>query len=162
MAASVIAGAAFLIGPSAALADPPFGNLFKRGTAGHSAPAVQELRPEHGPWLIFASSFEGSNAKTKAYELANDLQKDFGLTTFVMPKKFDFTELVPGSGIREDGRQKVMKYRDSKVKEGYAVLVGELRVAGLANFILFRPFDSIYNGGSLSSWAESASSYRHS
>jgi hypothetical protein len=125
MAASVIAGAAFLIGPAAALADPPFGNLFKRGTAGNSAPAVQELRPEHGPWLIFASSFEGSNAKTKAYELANDLQKDFGLTTFVMPKKFDFTELVPGSGIREDGRQKVMKYRDAKVKEGYAVLVGE-------------------------------------
>lgn len=125
LAASTLAGTTLFAIADRVHADPPFTNMFKRA-AGKSAPAaVQELRPEHGPWLIFAMSFEGTNSKEKALELANDLQRDHGLTAFVMPKKFDFTELVPGSGIREDGRQKVMKYRDAKVKEGYAVLVGE-------------------------------------
>ncbi|MFO0011637.1 MAG: hypothetical protein ACK553_02760 [Planctomycetota bacterium] len=86
---------------------------------------MSELKPEHGPWLIFAASFEGPQAKEKAEALAQDLQRDHGLNAFVMNKKFDFTEVMNGSGIREDGRPKVMKYRDSKVVVSYAVLVGE-------------------------------------
>lgn len=125
MATFGIVGLSLLCGGKVAVADPPFGNLFRRATPKDAAPQVVDLKPEHGPWLIFAASFEGSNAKQLAEALAIDLQRDHGLTAFIMPKKFDFTELVPGSGIREDGRQKVMKYRDAKVKEGYAVLVGE-------------------------------------
>ena len=70
-------------------------------------------------------AFEGESAKEKAEALALDLQNDHGLPAFIMPKKFDYSEPVLGSGIREDGRQKVMKYRNAQVKEGYAVLVGE-------------------------------------
>jgi hypothetical protein len=104
-------------------AEPPFSNLFRK--SGAKQGSVSELKPEHGPWLIFAASFEGPQAKEKAEALAQDLQRDQGLPAFIMNKKFDFTELMYGSGIREDGRQKVMKYRDRKVVESYAVLVGE-------------------------------------
>ncbi|MFN9715234.1 MAG: hypothetical protein ACK57G_15710 [Planctomycetota bacterium] len=109
--------------PCVALADPPFSKLFRK--TGSVQLQVSELKPEHGPWLIFAASFEGPQAKQKADALAQDLQQDLGLPAFIMNKKFDFTELMYGSGIREDGRRKVMKYRDSKVVESYAVLVGE-------------------------------------
>lgn len=111
----------FFLG-SWANAEPPFSNLFRKSSKQGS---VGELKPEHGPWLIFASSFEGPQAKQRAEALAQDLQEDHGLAAFIMNKKFDFTELMYGSGIREDGRQKVMKYRDRKVVESYAVLVGE-------------------------------------
>lgn len=108
---------------STAEADPPFTNMFRKNDSKQAS--VSELKPEHGPWLIFAASFEGPQAKQKAEALAHDLQRDHGLPAFIMNKKFDFTELMYGSGIREDGRQKVMKYRDRKVVESYAVLVGE-------------------------------------
>jgi hypothetical protein len=104
-------------------ADPPFSNLFRKSSAKQGS--VSELKPEHGPWLIFAASFDGPEAKRRAEALAQDFQQDYGLPAFIMNKKFDFTELMYGSGIREDGRQKVMKYRDRKVVESYAVLVGE-------------------------------------
>lgn len=108
---------------STAAADPPFSNMFRKNDS--KSASVSELKPEHGPWLIFAASFDGPQAKQKAEALAQDLQRDHGLPAFIMNKKFDFTELMYGSGIREDGRQKVMKYRDRKVVESYAVLVGE-------------------------------------
>jgi hypothetical protein len=120
----VCAGALLYLGSASGVnADPPFSNLFRKSSAKQLS--VSELKPEHGPWLIFAASFEGPQAKDKAEALAQDLQRDQGLPTFIMNKKFDFTELMYGSGIREDGRQKVMKYRDRKVVESYAVLVGE-------------------------------------
>ncbi len=117
--------AAFLLfaQSSMVVADPPFSNLFRKSAP--SQGSVSELKPEHGPWLIFAASFDGPGAREKADALAADLRRDHGLPAFIMNKKFDFTELMLGSGIREDGRQKVMKYRDRKVVESYAVLVGE-------------------------------------
>lgn len=122
---NVIWVAAILLSLFAAngIADPPFSNLFRKSATQQAS--VSELKPEHGPWLIFAASFEGHDARDKAQALAADLQRDHNLPAFVMNKKFDFTELMLGSGIREDGRQKVMKYRDRKVVESYAVLVGE-------------------------------------
>jgi hypothetical protein len=105
-----------------AQANPPFSLFRKKETQTGS---VSDLKPEHGPWLIFATSFDGPQSKQRAEALALELQRDHGLPAFIMNKKFDFTELMYGSGIREDGRQKVMKYRDSKVVETYAVLVGE-------------------------------------
>jgi len=108
-----------------AKADPPLPAVFKKSATKETASTATELKPEHGPWLIFAASFEGQSAKAQAEALAMDLQRDHGLPAFIMPKKFDYTDLMYGSGIREDGRRKVMQYRDRKVVEGYAVLVGE-------------------------------------
>jgi hypothetical protein len=99
------------------------GGIFKRG--GKDGKQVSDLKPEHGPWLIFAYAFEGEDAKVDAQALAQELQRELGLATFLLEKKFDYSAPVLGSGIREDGSQKVMKYRDAKVVDGYAVLVGE-------------------------------------
>lgn len=104
-------------------AQSPLGGMFRRG--GKDAKAVLELKPENGPWLIFAHSFEGESAKESAQTLAQEIQRDLGLAAFLLEKKFDYSAPVPGSGIREDGSQKIMKYRDAKVVDGYAVLVGE-------------------------------------
>lgn len=98
-------------------------NPFKR--LGKETQEVLPLKPEHGPWMIFAYSFNGEKAKDEAAVLAKELHRDLGLPTFVMEKKFDYSEKVLGSGYREDGTQKVMKYRDSRVVSGYAVLAGE-------------------------------------
>lgn len=104
-------------------AQSPLGGMFRRG--GKDAKAVLDLKPENGPWLIFAHSFEGESAKESAQTLAQEIQRDLGLAAFLLEKKFDYSAPVPGSGIREDGSQKIMKYRDAKVVDGYAVLVGE-------------------------------------
>lgn len=104
-------------------AQSTLGNPFNR-----PAKEVQEvpiLKPENGPWMIFAYSFEGEKAKAEATSLAKEIQRDLGLPTFVMEKKFDYSTKVLGSGYREDGSQKVMRYRDSRVVSGYAVLAGE-------------------------------------
>ncbi|MFM8260907.1 MAG: hypothetical protein ACKN9S_01380 [Pirellula sp.] len=106
-----------------ASAQSPSLNPFKRSAK--EAQEVLSLKPEHGPWLIFAHSFEGEKAKDEATVLAKEIQRDLGLPTFVMEKKFDYSEKVLGSGYREDGTQKVMKYRDSRVVSGYAVMAGE-------------------------------------
>lgn len=104
-------------------AQSPLGGMFRRG--GKDAKPVLDLKPENGPWLIFAHSFEGDSAKESAQTLAQEIQRDLGLAAFLLEKKFDYSAPVPGSGIREDGSQKIMKYRDAKVVDGYAVLVGE-------------------------------------
>jgi len=101
----------------------PLINPFKR--AAKESQDVATLKPEHGPWLIFAYSFEGDKAKEQATNLAKEIQRDLGLAAFVMEKKFDYSAKVLGSGYREDGTQKVMKYRDSRVVSGYAVMAGE-------------------------------------
>jgi hypothetical protein len=98
-------------------------NPFKRG--GRDTQEVATLKPENGPWMIFAYSFEGEKASEQAAALAKEIQRDLGLPSFVMEKKFDYSSKVLGSGFREDGTQKVMKYRDSRVVSGYAVMAGE-------------------------------------
>ena len=114
-----------LIAKSAAFvqAQPPLSGVFKRSSK--EIKEVPGLKAENGPWLIFAHSFEGETAKADAETLAKEIQRDLGLTTFLMEKKFDYSSKVYGSGYREDGSQKVMKYRDARVIEGYAVMAGE-------------------------------------
>lgn len=125
------------------LAQSPLVNPFKRGAK--EPLEVSNLKPEHGPWMIFAYSFQGEKAKDDAASLAKEIQRDLGLPTFVMEKKFDYSSKVLGSGFREDGSQKVMKYRDSRVVSGYAVLVGEFdsidhpSVAGLLDKVKTYP-----------------------
>ncbi|MCE2784198.1 MAG: hypothetical protein LW699_04880 [Pirellula sp.] len=106
-----------------ASAQSALGNPFKRAVK--EVQEVPILKAEHGPWMIFAYSFEGEKSKVEATSLAKEIQRDLGLPTFIMEKKFDYSTKVLGSGYREDGSQKVMKYRDSRVVSGYAVLAGE-------------------------------------
>jgi hypothetical protein len=83
------------------------------------------LKAENGPWLVLAKSFEGANAKTQAEQLAAELRKDFKLQAYCLSKRFDFTQFQSGAGFDENGRQRRMKFRDQKVVDGYAVLVGD-------------------------------------
>ncbi len=105
--------------------DPPFPSLFKRTGNTNAGPINRELKTDHGPWLIFAMSFDGENSKENATALAEEIQKSLGFQAYVMPKKFDFSELLYGSGLNDKGQQKVMKYRDARVVEGSAVLIGD-------------------------------------
>jgi len=83
------------------------------------------LKTENGPWLIMAKSFYGPDAKKEAEQLALELRKDFQLQAYILNKKFDFTQTVPGVGTDEKGRERRMKFRDAKVIEGYAVVIGD-------------------------------------
>ena len=88
-------------------------------------PLKYELKPEHGPWLVFAMSFDGYDAKTRAEALANELKRDFKLQAYCMAKKLDFTQPVAGVGFDENGNNRKMRFREKKVIDGYAVLVGD-------------------------------------
>ncbi|MFN9602989.1 MAG: hypothetical protein ACK6A7_06040, partial [Planctomycetota bacterium] len=68
--------------PCVALADPPFSKLFRK--TGSVQLQVSELKPEHGPWLIFAASCEGPLATLNADALAPDLQQDRGLRACIV------------------------------------------------------------------------------
>jgi hypothetical protein len=83
------------------------------------------LKPEHGPWMVLAASFEGEGAKRKAVQLAAELREDFRLKAYCLPKMFDYTQKVTGLGFTPDGEQKKMKYQDNRVVESCAVLIGD-------------------------------------
>ena len=87
--------------------------------------ASLELKPEDGPWLILAASFEQDDAEKRANELAIELRKEYRLKAYVLPKNFDYTNSVPGSGFSESGGQKKMKYQDQRKVLGYGVLIGD-------------------------------------
>lgn len=84
-----------------------------------------ELKPEHGPWLVFAMSFDGYNAKSQAEQLATELRRDYKLQAYCMDKKLDYTQPLIGAGVDTNGNNRKMKFRDKKVIDGYAVLVGD-------------------------------------
>ena len=84
-----------------------------------------ELKPEHGPWLVFAMSFDGYNAKSQAEQLAIELRRDYKLQAYCMDKKLDYTQPLIGAGVDTNGNNRKMKFRDKKVIDGYAVLVGD-------------------------------------
>jgi hypothetical protein len=84
-----------------------------------------ELKPEHGPWLVFAKSFEGSDAKGNAEQLATELKRDFKLQAYCTTKRLDYTQPVLGAGIDENGNNRRLKFRDRKVVDGYVVFVGD-------------------------------------
>lgn len=91
----------------------------------NATPLKYELKPEHGPWLVFAMSFDGYDAKSNAEQLAMELKRDFKLQAYCMAKKLDFTQPVVGAGVDPNGNIRRAKFRDKKVVDGYAVLVGD-------------------------------------
>ncbi len=117
-------------------AEPPmFKNIFKRKTNNSQAmDGSMTLQAEHGPWLIIAYTTQGEDAEAKAMALANELRTSYGLKAYIMPKKFDFTEVVPGAGFDQDGDQKRMKYAKAMAFDCYSVLVGDFQSAESPNY----------------------------
>ena len=89
------------------------------------SPVKFPLKPEHGPWLVFAMSFDGHNSKSQAEQLATELRRDYKLQAYCMSKKLDFTQPIVGAGFDANGNNRKMKFRDKKVIDGYAVLIGD-------------------------------------
>lgn len=83
------------------------------------------VKAEHGPWFVMAMSFSGPNAKEQSEKLAMELRRDFQLQAYCLSKRFDYTQGVEGAGFNQNGEGRKMKFRDAKVVEGYAVLVGD-------------------------------------
>ncbi len=94
-------------------------------TTKNTTPSKYELKPEHGPWLVFAMSFDGYDAKNNAEQLAMELKRDFKLQAYCMAKKLDYTQSVLGAGIDPNGNNRRLKYRNKTIVDGYAVLVGD-------------------------------------
>ena len=89
------------------------------------SPVKFPLKPEHGPWLVFAMSFDGHNSKSQAEQLVTELRRDYKLQAYCMSKKLDLTQPIFGAGFDANGNNRKMKFRDKKVIDGYAVLVGD-------------------------------------
>ena len=104
-------------------ADGPLGFKMFRTTPSESQNL--ELKPEHGPWLIFAISLEGPDSKMQAVKLCAELRQKHNLNAYIMPKTFDFSNGLVGSGINEKGNEKKMRYIDSRVVQSYSILIGD-------------------------------------
>ena len=84
-----------------------------------------ELKAEHGPWLIYAASLEGPDAKMQAVQLAAELREEFDLTAYILPKTLDFSNRVVGSGFNAQGGEKIMRFADDRVVESFTILIGD-------------------------------------
>lgn len=113
------------LSPSLEAAPPSVFNIFRNSSALEISDVELELKPEHGPWLILAASLTGDDSQQKALELAKELRQKYRLNAYVLPKQFDFSQAIPGSGMAADGRQKRMKYADDRKFDVYGVLVGD-------------------------------------
>ena len=83
------------------------------------------LKPEHGPWLVFAMSFDGHNSKSQAEQLATELRRDHKLQAYCTGKKLDFSQPTVGAGFDKNGNTRKMKVLGKKVVDGTIVLVGD-------------------------------------
>lgn len=113
-------------GNSLTWADPPSVlNLFRKSSKVDAVEGSEyQLQVEDGPWLIYAFSFEGDDAVTKANELVFELRSEFNLEAYILQKTFDHSERVRGIGFDDEGQEKVMKYRNGNASTSAAVLVG--------------------------------------
>lgn len=84
-----------------------------------------ELETKHGPWLVFAMSFDGKDSKALAEQFATELRRDYRLQAYCTPLKLDFTQPTTGAGFDTKGNTRKMKYLDKKLVNGYCVLVGD-------------------------------------
>lgn len=84
-----------------------------------------ELETKHGPWLVFAMSFVGTDSRAQAEQFATELRRDHRLQAYCTSKKLDFTQPTTGAGFDKNGNTRKMKYLDKKVVDGCVVLVGD-------------------------------------
>jgi hypothetical protein len=105
---------------------PSLLKIFRPSTVNEKASEdTIQLKAEHGPWLILATSFEGAEALSKAGTLAQELRSRYQLDAYVLSKQFDFSQSTLGNGIDAEGKQRRMKYATDRKIESAAVLIGD-------------------------------------
>ncbi len=116
----------FEFSPVAMSAPPSVLSIFRASSAAEQISDTElELKAEHGPWLILATSLEGSDSQKQAQDLARELRQKYRLNAYVLPKQFDYSQTVVGSGVASDGRQRHMKHLNNQKIDVYGVLVGD-------------------------------------
>jgi hypothetical protein len=103
-------------------ADPPsFFSMFRK------QPTVNDLtlKDVHGPWLIYAYTFTGEDAETRAKQLALELRQTLRMNAFIHAKNFDYAKELGDERITADGRTFKVKPMNEQATKGFAVLVGE-------------------------------------
>ncbi len=81
----------------------------------------RKLTEVDGPWMILAASFAGPDGRSQAESLADELQRDLGISAFIHEENFDFTGKIDRPGT--EGR--VVRYANQSRYQAFAVLVGE-------------------------------------
>ena len=87
-----------VLGSAANGQTPSILSIFKKKQDDRPGVAV-ELRPEHGPWLILATTFSGPDAESTAAALAGELQTSLRVPCFVMQRSSDGMQVL-GQGER--------------------------------------------------------------
>ncbi len=107
-------------------AQPSVFNIFRPSNAAEQVSDSElELKAEHGPWLILAKSLVGPESQQKAQELAREIRQKYRLNAYVLPKQFDYSQSVLGSGIEANGQQRKMKHLNDEKFDVYGVLIGD-------------------------------------
>ncbi|MEZ6136893.1 MAG: hypothetical protein R3C53_18515 [Pirellulaceae bacterium] len=123
-------GAVLLLTGSVSAGDPPsILSMFrkKKPLANESL----ELKVEHGPWMILATTLAGENAQQQATALATEIRSTMRLPCYIMEKTVGSNQTLATRSEKTDkyGNQKryqlELKYANSSPKVAYAVLVGE-------------------------------------
>ena len=89
-----------------------------------TARPTYELTEKQGPWLIFVGAFAGESAENESSQLVLELRKRWRLPAYTFREHYDYTELVPGNGIDERGRRKMMKHSLPIAYDEIAVMIG--------------------------------------
>ncbi len=112
------------VAASMALATPPWKKLIPFKSVQADPKQSYWLTEDHGPWMVFATSFAGPGAEEQAHELVLELRKRYRMEAFMHKRHFDFTEPVYGRGVNRFGGPKKMRYQNAASFDEIAVLVG--------------------------------------
>lgn len=105
-----------------AAAPPSLLRIFGKTPAAQAAAEdPRKLTEVDGPWMILAASFAGPDGRRQAESLAEELQRDLGVSAFIHEENFDFTGRIDRPGT--EGR--VVRYANQSRYQAFAVLVGE-------------------------------------
>ncbi len=122
--------ATLLAPPPTASAEPPsILSMFRKKEP--IPEGALELKAEHGPWLILATTLSGDGALDQATALAKELRTELRLPTYVMQRQGDKQTLATRDRVKTDryGNQRPyqleIKYANGTPTTAFAVLVGE-------------------------------------
>ncbi len=125
VAVSLLSGLAQISGKGVEAAQPMWQKFVPRKQVEADPERDYTLAKEHGPWLILAATFSGSEAEGQARELILELRREYRLPAFYYGMTFQLDETDLGRGIDVHGSRIRRHYqRGSQIRE-HAVLVGE-------------------------------------
>ncbi len=79
------------------------------------------LTEAHGPWMILAATFGGTEGAKQAQALVVELRRDYQLSAYTYTMNYDYTGQVARSATPD----KKMRYANSTEYESTAVLIGD-------------------------------------